>query len=207
MGLINPLPDMSLEFDPAYEKEFIVRISRGDAAAFHAIYQYYSPRVYGKLLKVLKSKELAADILQDLFSIIWQKRAGIDPEKSFGAYLFRISDNLVIDVFRKARRDQQLITQLMNAGIEEMENTESWLYRKENEAWLNKAIESLPPQRQMVFRLCKLENRSHEEVSRLLNISRATVNNHLVKAIQNLKSLAAGNSDLARFLLLLWLFE
>ena len=198
---------MSLEFDPAYEKEFIVRISRGDPTAFHAIYKYYSPRVYGKLLKVVKSKELAADILQDLFSIIWQKRADIDPQKSFGAYLFKISDNLVIDVFRKAKRDQQLIDRLISAGIEEMENTEDWLFRKENEAWLNKAIESLPPQRQIVFRLCKLENRSYEEVSQLLSISKATVNNHLVKAIQNLRSLAAGNSNLAGLLLLIWLFE
>lgn len=198
---------MSPEFDPTYEKELVVRISRGDPSAFHTIYQYYSPRVYGKLLKVVKSKELAADILQDLFSIIWQKRAGIDPNKSFGAYLFKISGNLVIDVFRKAKRDQQLISRLMSAGIEEMENTEDWLFRKENEAWLSKAIESLPPQRQIVFRLCKLENKSHEEVSQLLSISRATVNNHLVKAIQNLKSLAAGNTDLAGLLLLFWLFE
>lgn len=198
---------MSLEFDPAYEKDLILRISHGEPAAFHAIYKYYSPRVYGKLLKVLKSKELAADILQDLFSIIWQKRAEIDPEKSFGAYLFKISDNLVIDAFRKAKRDQQLISHLMSAGIEALEHTEEWLFRKENEVWLNKAIESLPPQRQLVFRLAKLENKSHEEVGRLLNISKATVNNHLVKAIQNLRSLAAENTDLAGILLLIWLLE
>lgn len=198
---------MSLQFDPEYEKELVLRVSRGDQAAFHAIYTYYSPRVYGKLLKVLKSKELAADILQELFSILWQKRAGIDPQRSFNAYLFKISHNLVIDVFRKAKRDQQLIDRLMNAGIEEVENIEDWLFRKENEAWLKTAIDRLPPQRQMVFRLCKLESRSHEEVSQLLNISRATVNNHLVKAIQNLRSFAAGNSDLAGMLLLVWLFE
>ncbi|MBO9632990.1 MAG: sigma-70 family RNA polymerase sigma factor, partial [Chitinophagaceae bacterium] len=96
---------------------------------------------------------------------------------------------------------------LMSAGMEEIENTESWLFKKENEAWLNKAIESLPPQRQMVFRLCKLENKTHEEVSQLLSISKATVNNHLVKAIQNLRSLGSGNTDLAGILLLIWLFE
>lgn len=198
---------MSLQLDPEYEKELISRVSRGDQAAFHTLYKNYSPRVYGKLLKVLKSKELAADILQELFSIIWQKRESIDPERSFNAYLFKISHNLVIDVFRKAKRDQQLIHRLINAGLEEMENTEDWLFRKENEAWLNKAIERLPPQRQIVFRLCKLESKSHEEVSQLLNISRATVNNHLVKAIQNLRSFAEGNTDMAGILLLFWLFE
>lgn len=198
---------MSSQYDPAYEKEYISRMAQGDPAAFHALYEYYSPRIYAKLLKVLRSKELAADILQDLFSIIWQKRAGIDPERSFNAFLFKISDNLVIDLFRKAKRNQELISKLLQAGAEASGNAEDWLFRKENEAWLEKAIQQLPPQRQAVVRLCKLENRSHEEVSKLLNISRATVNNHLVKAIQNLKSLAAGNADLAAILLILWLFE
>lgn len=198
---------MSLEFDLAYEQEYIRRISQGDAEAFHAIYRYYSPRIYGKLIKVLKSEDLAADILQDLFSIIWQKREEIDPDKSFGAFLFKISDNLVIDLFRKVKRDQQLIEKLIKAGTENWESTEEWLFRKENEAWLAKAIESLPPQRKLVFELCKLENKSHEEVSRLLNISRATVNNHLVKATQNLKALASGKSDLAGLLLVIWLFS
>lgn len=198
---------MSLEFDPAYEQEYITRISQGDAEAFHAIYIYYSPRIYGKLVKVLKSKELASDILQDLFSIIWQKREEIDPGKSFSAFLFKISDNLVIDLFRKAKRNQQLINKLVTASTEHWENLEEWLLQKENKIWLEKAIESLPPQRQLVFRLCKLENKSHEEVSRLLNISRATVNNHLVKAIQNLKALAAGEPGLGGLLLLTWLFS
>lgn len=198
---------MPLQFDPAYEHELITRISQGDAEAFHAIYQYYSPRIYGKLIKVLHSKELAADILQDLFTIIWQKRADIDPDRSFHAFLFKIADNLVIDLFRKAKRDEQLIHKLLTASTHQSENPEEWLFRKENEAWLTKAIQSLPAQRQLVFKLCKLENRSHEEVSRLLNISRATVNNHLVKATQNLKDLAAGGPGQASILLLAWWFS
>lgn len=197
---------MPQQFEPANEKMYIRLVKQGDAAAFHAIYQHYSPRVYGKLLRVLKSEDLAADILQDLFSIIWQKRAEIDPEKSFGAFLFKISDNLVLDLFRKAKRNQQLIEQLAKAGAEEWESTEEWLFKKENETWLARAIESLPPQRRLVFQLCKLENRSHDEVSQLLHISRATVNNHLVKATQNLKALATGKSGMAG-LLLIWLFR
>lgn len=197
---------MALVFDPAHEREYILRITEGDAASFHAIYLHYSPRIYGKLIKVLKSNELAADILQDLFSIIWQKRETLDPDKSFNAFLFKIADNLVIDLFRKAKRDQDLIHQLLRASMATQHNLiEDWLFRKENETWLAKAIESLPAQRKLVFKLCKLENKSHLEVARLLNISPATVNNHLVKATQNLKAIALGKSDLAGLLLITWL--
>lgn len=93
------LTKLICEVDPASEQEYIIRISHGDANAFYVIYIYYSSRIYGKLVKVLKSKELASDILQDLFSIIWQKRKEIHPNKSFSAFLFKISDNLMIDLF------------------------------------------------------------------------------------------------------------
>ena len=197
---------MSSDFDPAHEKAYIQRISEGDTAAFHAVYYHYSPRILAKLVSVLKSEDLAADILQDLFTIIWQKRAEIDPDKSFGAFLFKISNNLVIDLFRKTKRDQALVDQLLKASAENQESVERWLFRKENNAWLTSAIENLPPQRRLVFKLCKLEQKSHDEVSQLLHISRATVNNHLVKATQSLREMAAKRADLAGVLLVAWLF-
>jgi RNA polymerase sigma-70 factor (ECF subfamily) len=197
---------MSFDFNPAREREYIQRISEGDTEAFHAIYYHYSPRILAKLIRVLKSEELASDILQDLFSIIWQKRAEIDPDRSFGAFLFKISDNLVIDLFRKTKRDQELADKLLKASTESQESIEQWLFQKENNAWLTSAIEHLPPQRRLVFKLCKLEQKSHEEVSLLLNISRATVNNHLVKATQSLREMAARRSDLAGVLFVAWLF-
>lgn len=198
---------MSSGFDPAHEKVYVQRLSEGDAEAFHAIYYYYSPRVLAKLVSVLKSEDLAADILQDVFSIIWQKRAEIDPERSFGAFLFKISNNLVISLFRKAKRNQELVDTLLKASAESQETIERWMFWKENTTWLNNAIEQLPPQRRLVFKLCKLEQKSHEEVGQLLNISRTTVNNHLVKATQSLREMAARRSDLAGALLLAWLFS
>jgi len=194
------------KIDPSNEEQYVRLIARGDAAAFQAIYLHYSPRIYNKLLKVLKSEDLAADLLQDIFSILWQKREQIDPSKSFGAFLFKIGDNLVIDLFRRAKRDKILLQQLLDASVQNWEPTEQML-RKEKEQWLEQSMSAMPAQRQRVFRLCKIEKKTHEEVAQLLGISPATVNNHLVKAIQFLKERATNDPGLTGILLLSWLFS
>ena len=59
---------------------------------------------------------------------------------------------------------------------------------KENSGILYQAIELLPPKRKLVFRLCKLEGKTYEEVSLLLGISLSTISDHIVKANLFIKS-------------------
>lgn len=189
------------------ETALLERMAKGDKDAFQVIYYHYAPRIYGKLLKLLHSEDLASELLQEVFIIVWQKHALIDPERSFRSYLFKIADNLAIDLFRKANRSAQLINRLLEASIDHYTHTEERLEQKENAFLLQTAIDALPPQRKLVFTLCKLEGKSHEEVSRLLGISPSTVNNHVVKATQFLREYLAGRPDITGMLLLWFLFK
>jgi RNA polymerase sigma-70 factor (ECF subfamily) len=75
---------------------------------------------------------------------------------------------------------------------------------------LQKAINSLPPKRRKVFQMVKMEDRSYEEVSRLLNISTSTINDHIVKAtkfvLENLERSHVVELGVLSFGLLLNLF-
>ncbi len=95
------------------EKEILLRILQGDELAFEKIYRLHSPKLYGKLLKLLKSVPQTEEILQDVFLKVWEYRASIDPEKSFGAFLFKIAENKAYDFFRKAARDKKLNAELI----------------------------------------------------------------------------------------------
>lgn len=189
------------------EDILLKKISEGDQDAFHAIYYHYAPRLYGKLLKTLHSEDLASEILQEVFLTIWQKRALIDPSRSFRSYLFKIADNLAIELFRRSNRSQAVMDRLLAASIDHYTHTEEWLEQKEKAGLLHKAIEALPPQRKTVFILCKLEGKSHEEVARMLDISPSTVNNHIVKAMQSLRNYLADHPDVAGVLLLYFLLQ
>ena len=84
------------------ETALLEKMAAGDRDAFQAIYYHYAPRIYGKLLKLLHSEDLATELLQEVFIVVWQKHTLIDPTRSFRSYLFKITDNLAIDLFRKA---------------------------------------------------------------------------------------------------------
>lgn len=187
------------------EREILEKVMQGDQDAFHAIYYHYAPRLYGKLIKVLHSEDLASEILQDVFMIIWQKRTSIDPTLSFRAYLFKIADNLAIDLFRKANRNSTVMEQLLAASIDHYTHTEEWLEQKERAGLLHEAVAALPEQRRIIFTLCKIEGKSHQEVAQMLDISTSTVNNQLVKAMQFLRKYLADHPDVAGVLLLYFL--
>lgn len=177
-------------------------VSEGNEKAFHVLYYHYSPRIYAKLLKLVKSADLAQELLQQLFVGIWLRRNTIDPDKSFRSYLFTCANNLVIDLYRKIRRDKLLMNRLLLAVEEQYLHTEEWLYEKETSRLIKDAINDLPPQRKTIFTLCKLEHKSYQEVSALLGISTATVNSQIVKATRSIRKKLLANRDLAGLLLL-----
>lgn len=189
------------------ETALLERLAAGDKDAFQVIYYHYAPRIYGKLLKLLHSEDLATELLQEVFIVVWQKHALVDPTRSFRSYLFKIADNLAIDLFRKANRSTQLLNRLLEASIDHYTHTEERLEQKENAFLLQQAIDALPPQQKTVFTLCKLEGKSHDEVGQLLGISPSTVNNHIVKATRSLREYLAGHPDIAGMILLYFILK
>lgn len=162
------------------EKALLLRLRVGDHHAFTTIYDLYSEKITAKLFRLLKSWEQAEESLQELFVKVWENRERIDPDKSFQAYLYSIATNIVNDYFRSVAKDRALAGRLaehlhFHAGEISIEQV-----RLDQE--LMRTIEQLPPQRKVIFKMCKLEGKSYAEVSRMLSISEATIGEHISKA-------------------------
>jgi len=179
---------------PIQEKELLMALHQSNQLAFEKIYHIYSPRLYGKLIKLVKSEAHAQEILQEVFLKIWEYRKSIDPEKSFRSLLFKIAENKAYDFFRKASRDKNIESELISAYTNNYTDIEELKGGDENLGLLEKAIESLPPQRQQVFRLCKLEGKSYREVSELLGISVSTISDHIVKGTKTIRQYFESNN-------------
>lgn len=164
------------------EKDLLSLFSEGDQDAFEKIYRLYSPRLFGFLLKLVKSEEHATELLQEIFIKIWNGRSKFDPKQSFRPYLFRVAENTVYDFFRKVARERKLREELIKINEEIYSHVEEACFTKENQLFLQNVIDTLPPKRRQVFRLIKMEDYSYEEVSVLLNISISTISDHIVKA-------------------------
>src|ERR1700759_730047 len=86
-------------------------LRKGDEQAFTELYHPYSGQLYVNLLKMVKDETLAEELVQDIFTRIWQKRQTLQLEQSFAAYLYRMGRNALHDLYRKLQRDRRLYQQ------------------------------------------------------------------------------------------------
>lgn len=169
------------------DQELAGLLRQGDEPAFAELYKIYSPRIYSNLKRLTKDDELAKELLQEVFFKVWEKRDALNVEISFQAYLYKVSENMVRDFFRRASRDKKLMEHLVNAASEFYSTVEDLYISKENQSLFQRAIDELPPQRKKIFKLCKIEGKSYEEVSALLGVSTSTINDHIVKATKAIR--------------------
>ena len=169
------------------EQDLLLLLKAGDQQAFEKLYQVYSVRLLQRLLRLLKDRNLAKELLQDVFLKVWERRGTIDPLHSIKPYLYRIAENLVMDYFRRAATDRKVMDHLIQVSTELYDQIQDELDTNTLNQTLKEAIDQLPEQRKAIFIQCKLEGRSYEEVAKEMGISRGTVNDHMVKSMRFLR--------------------
>lgn len=189
------------------EKTLLSLFVLGDKKAFEQVYRSYSERVFKRLLYLLKDEKEAEELLQNVFVKFWTNRATIDVEKNVSHYLLRMADSMAIDLLRRNTHSKVVYDQLSRQGDNMSDSVEDSFVRKEERKILEKAVNLLPPQRKLIFTLCKMEGRSYAEVSKILEISPATVSNHLVLAMKQIRIFASQYNNELKVLLVLPFLE
>ena len=154
----------------------------GDEEAFVALYKKYHRKIYYTTLKMTQSDDVAQDVTQTVFIKIWETRATLNPNHNFDAYISVICRNVIFDLFRKATQEEIVKKELQQFAEMSKYDEEDDDFDETYKILLDKAIAALPPQRRMVFEQCKLQEKTYDEVATSLNISRSTVQDHIVKA-------------------------
>lgn len=172
---------------PDQERVQLKKLLDGDEKAFDFFYDHYSLPLYRKLLKMIKVEFVAEEILQNVFIKVWEKRHLIDPEKGLKCYLYKIAQNMAYDFYRNLAREDKLQAEIRYAFQDITSDAAANVLLKETNQLLEMAIEQLPEQQKIVFRLCKQEGRTYNEVSKMLGISKSTINGHIVRATRTIK--------------------
>lgn len=170
------------------EKSLLLHLKNDDSEAYIRLYNHYQPLLYPYILRFAKKPSLAEDVVQDVFLKIWEVRRRIDPELSFKAYLYRISRNQVFKLMKKIASDEALRQEVMLHINTTDAPAHVQLQWKQYQEVLNATINQLPPQRQKIFRLCREQGKTYEEVAAQLGISRNTVKEHMVMAMKFVKA-------------------
>lgn len=170
-------------------RELLLLIKKDDQLAFYHLYERYSKRIYGFVLKYLKVEKDAEEIVQEVFIKIWEKRKTINTYSSFESFLFTVAYNATISLLRKRVTENKYLTHLKSIQkiIEAPELTNE-LYFNELNQQIESLLNKLSPRQREVFELSRKEGLSHEQIAIKLNITVNTVKKHISNTISFLKS-------------------
>lgn len=169
--------------------ELFVRFQKGDDTAFPLLFYESKDKLYSFLFDLTKSKEIAEDMVQNVFLKIWYDRQKFVEVNNFNAYIFRTARNMAIDYIRKYARETYPLTLLHENSLahDDRDPHDQFIY-KELSNKIKVAIDNLPPQQKKVYLLHTEQGLKHDEIAVLMNLSTSTIRNHLMHALSSLRN-------------------
>lgn len=171
--------------------------------AFKELFFRYQDRVYRYALKIVHSKEVAEEILQDIFVKVWNYRTQIDENKEFSSLLFRIAKNTILNALKLRKTHVELTEETINTLIVHI-CPEDEIIWKQYVAILNQALSSLPERCREIFQKSRFEGLSYDEIAKELGISKDTVRLQIIKSLKLLRAYLTMHPEFDLVLLLLY---
>ena len=163
-------------------EDLISLVAQGDEHAFALLFNRCRSKVYSIALYLTKSPALAEDICQEVFVSLWVSRRHLPNVKSFNSYLYTIIYHKVLNYLKKEDHQQQIVLWSVRHKPAAVNNTEEAVHNKQIYELLDRAIEQLPAQKKLIYRLNKEGGMNYQEIAERLGISSHTVKNHLIAA-------------------------
>ncbi len=166
----------------------IRKIKGGDERAFQQLFDTYYPSMLLSANRILRDKAVSQDAAQDVFVLLWNGRSKLDEKLNLKAYLNRAVVNKALTILKKRKRNVGESEDLLRREFSKEDNSQLRIEGNELKGLINKAIDSMPEKRRLIFTLCRLEGRSHKEIAEKLNISTKTIENQMTAALKHLRA-------------------
>jgi len=165
--------------------ELMDRIRSGDDIALKLIYKKYWNQLFSSAFNVLHDQQVCEDIIQEIFINLWNKRELIEIKVSLKSYLFASTR---YEVYRQVRFSS-VREDLFENIFERMESPSEYgnIEHRELLSQINSIVDKLSAKCKVVYKLSREEQLSHKEIASQLDISTKTVENHLNKALRQLR--------------------
>lgn len=179
-------------------------LNKGDVSSFSLLFNRYYSGLVVYANQFLGSTANAEDIVNDVFTSLWERRAIITPDFYLKGYLFTSVRNRCLNHIEHLRIQTEYQKYILEKG--DIGGSLTWEYFVEAELreLIEKALDKLPPQRKKVFLMNRFENKTAAQIAEELQLSPRTIEKHIEKALQSLR---ADLKDYLPAAVLLWLLN
>lgn len=179
------MPDVGLR---EYKDNELFELFRaGSREAFDEIYYRYWERLYNYAFHNVQLKDLAFEIVHDIFVSIWTRRESLEVQTSLSGYLFASVRYQIIRQIKSSKQKEEYLKDYTLFTPVEDNSTEDSIHLQDLEKVIETSLSQLPPRCQEIFRLSRREHKSIREIAVELNISHRTVENQLTHALKHLR--------------------
>jgi RNA polymerase sigma-70 factor (family 1) len=164
-----------------------------DMKAYKELYLLMFDSLFRFSYSFVKSKQVAQELVSDVFIKLWQIRGQLNTIDNLKPYLFGITKNLSLSYL--ARASKNLSIQLDDIDLDDIDTESIIDFKSPEDLYISKeavknviqAIRGLPSQCQIIFSLVKIEGLKYKEVADLLDISVFTVRNQVAIATKKIE--------------------
>lgn len=174
--------------------EIQFRLRNDDEYALQELFNFYSSRLFHLAYAITHSRELAEEIVEDVFIQVWSKRIKISTLDNVTWYLYVTTKNISCNYLRKYKKVKHVdLDNLSTLHFKVDSSPEDLMVSKETLQRINNTINELPARCRIIFKLVKEDGLKYREAAILLNLSEKTVENQMGIALKKIHA-AIGHS-------------
>lgn len=169
------------------EEELVSRLQAQDKNAFAILYDNYSSSLYGIVLKIVQTSEVAEDVLQEAFVKIWKNISSYDKSKGrLFTWMLNIARNTAIDKLRA--KGEKFEIRDIDDSVYQVDKKSSTTTKVEH-IGVKQSVQNLKPEFRTIIDMAYYGGYTQEEISKELNIPLGTVKTRMRNAIIELRKL------------------
>lgn len=170
------------------DESLLAALKKDDSAAFQILFNIFWQELYRAAYNRLRSQTEAEDLVQDIFTDIWERRHTLEITTSLKGYLHSALKFKIIRMVSRANLQKKALEHLIYRMSEMEETIMETMARSDIEATLAKAISDFPENMAKIFML-RSEDYTIREIAEALGLAEQTVKNNVSESLRRLKTI------------------
>ena len=169
------------------DEKLFALIEQGDEKAFTQAYERYHKLLYVLAYRYLMSSDRAEDVVQHVFTRLWEFRSELRVGISLKNYLFTMTKNHVLNMIRNENTAITRNYEMAQSAPIYEDNLIENLEKKELMSSFYKAVDMLPAQKREICLMKVKEELTNQEIAERMNLSINTIKTHYSEALKLLR--------------------